>query len=194
MSRIQNLRHGKVKSHLYRHSLFLVEQSDDERSLPTQMGVYPSAPWSQFGASPSPHIQQTGAPPFAASGYLLYGAAAANLSGMDLKPFQSQPHPQPAGEIVAPAPLIHKGTTNTPKPSTPKPTTVAANTQSPDTPSKRILMKSIESYFASAKKPAFTLPIEDKYPISYPAYPKPSPPNATRRQRTWCSCTSPQVF
>ena len=98
---------------------------------------------------------------------------------MDLKPFQSQPHSQPVGEIVALAPLIHDGTTNTLKPSTPEPTTVPANTQSPDTPSKRISMKSIESYFASAKKPAFTLPIEDTYPISYPTYLKPSPLHET---------------
>jgi hypothetical protein len=34
---------------------------------------------------------------------------------MDLKPFQSQPHSQPAGEIVDPAPLIHDGITNTPR-------------------------------------------------------------------------------
>jgi hypothetical protein len=137
------------------------------------MGLYSSSPFPQFGAAPSPHIQQTDAPPFAASGYPLCGAAASNL-----KSFQSLPHSQPAGEIVAPAPLIHDGTTNTPKPSTPEPTTVPANTQSPDTPSKRILMKPIESYFAPAKKPAFPRPIEDKYPISYPAYPKPSPPHA----------------
>ena len=146
--------------------------------LPTQMGVYSSSPFPQFGAATSPLIRQTVTPPFAASGYPSYGAAA-NLSGMDLKPFQSQPHSQPVGEIVAPAPLIHDGTTNTPKPSTPEPTTVPPNTQSPVTPSKRILMKSIESYFASPKKPAVPVAIEDTYPISYPAYPKPSPPHAT---------------
>jgi len=149
--------------------------------LPNQMGVYSSAPYPQFGAAPSPLSQQAGPPPFAVSGYPLYGAAVANLSGMDLKPFQSQPHSEPVGEIVAPAPLIHDGTAQdkTPKPSTPEPTTVPANTQTPDTPSKRIFMKSIDSYFASAKKPAFPLPIEDTSPISYPAYPKPSPPHAT---------------
>ena len=145
--------------------------------LPSQM-VYSSSPSiPQLGAAPSPLIPQTGAPPFATSAYPLYSATAANLAAMDLK---FQPHYQTAGEIVAPPPAAHDGTTRNPDPSTPEPTGPAAKTQSPETPSKRSSMKSIESYFASNRKPTFPLSVES----TIPTIPKPSPPHETGLQFT----------
>jgi len=131
----------------------------------------PSIP--QLGTAPSPLIPQTGAPPFATSAYPVYSATAANLAAtVDLK---FQPQYQTAG--APPPPAAHDGATRDPAPSTPEPTgpaTAKPPSQSPETPSKRTSIKSIESYFASARKTSFPLSVETP---AVPAIPKPSPPH-----------------
>jgi hypothetical protein len=126
----------------------------------------------QLGAAPLSLIPQTGVPPFITSAYPLYSIIAANLAAMDLK-FQS--HYQVTGEIVAPPPSApHDDMIRNPDLFIPKPTE-SAKIQSPETPSKRTSMKSIESYFASIRKSVFSLFIEDVILI----IPKPSPPYET---------------
>lgn len=147
--------------------------------FPGQMDYSSPLSIPQLGAAPSPLIPQTGAPPFATSAYPVYSATAANLAAVDLK---FQPHHQTAG---APPPAVHDGTTRDPAPSTPEPTgpAAAAKPQSPETPSKRTSMKSLESYFASARKTPFPLSVEPAEP-AVPAIPKPSPPHETGNQFT----------
>ena len=146
-------------------------------ALSSQM-IYSSSPSiPQLGVAASSLIPQTVAPPFATSAYPLYSATAANLAAMDPK-FQS--HCQATGEIITPSPPItHDDMTRNPDPSTPEPIG-SAKIQSSETPSKRTSMKSIESYFTSIRKYAFSLSIED----AIPAILRSSPPHETDVQFT----------
>ena len=115
--------------------------------------------------SSSPPIQQIGGPPYlppgyTAPGYPLYTVATPNLTVSNPQSHQSQPQSQPPNTV--PAPVIADVTPqkDNPNPSTPDHPT-AATTQSPETPSKRESMKSIEFYFVSfSRKP--TIPLANK--------------------------------